>query len=526
MAHGSRVVAVAFSPDGKWLATASYDETARVWDAATGDERAGMVHDAPVYAVAFSPDGEWLVTGSTDATARVWATHPETLIAEACARLTRNLTTQEWQRFFPGEPYRCTCLNLPPGGEEDVPMVLDLTATLPVKRKRTADENLDLAAYEKTRVKRAKQDYAATLRKQKRAEVHATRPLSVDPSGERGVSVVGIDVGAKTMSIFHVRIIGYQLDQTLENPDPSDDNLLVPVLDPACLEDWVVSNFLYPARRADATDRARSALTPEGTPRLARSTLELLPPEQRSAEDGKGHLAAAEKPKTNQKKKFVSPYRTKNFNTQLNVRMRFLRSAYADAFHRWTYLWCVNMNLMGAQEWPGLAIEVQPAPIMEKLGRFLKFGVALEDSRRNGTIDEPICERRILWRCKKGIERGTYTYGQRKKLAAYYCKVLCAKMGISFIFDRLPAVLKENEIDSDKNDDIADAFLIGLCEAMVVYNRYIKHNGAMWYSGQRTKPTQVKYRYIDYQTMIDQIQVPYDEVFARRKPRQGPTLCQ
>ncbi len=117
MAHEVLVCAVAFSPDGQWLATGSYDNTARVWEAASGQEVARMAHEGGVGAVAFSPDGQWLATGSGDDTARVWLVWPEDLIAEACARLTRNLTQEEWEQYLGDEPYRKTCPDLP-GPEE------------------------------------------------------------------------------------------------------------------------------------------------------------------------------------------------------------------------------------------------------------------------------------------------------------------------------------------------------------------------------------------------------------------------
>ncbi len=64
---------VAFSADGKRLATASLDKTAKVWDVETGQELLTLAgHDDRVMGVAFSPDGKLLATASWDNTAKVW----------------------------------------------------------------------------------------------------------------------------------------------------------------------------------------------------------------------------------------------------------------------------------------------------------------------------------------------------------------------------------------------------------------------------------------------------------------------
>ncbi len=71
--HTATIWELAHSPDGTLLATASDDQTARLWDAATGAHiRTLTGHTSGVGAVAFSPDGTLLATASYDTTARLW----------------------------------------------------------------------------------------------------------------------------------------------------------------------------------------------------------------------------------------------------------------------------------------------------------------------------------------------------------------------------------------------------------------------------------------------------------------------
>ena len=116
MTHSRYVNSVAFSPDGAWVVTGGNDGIVRVWDAATGQERARMAHDEAVTSVAFSSDGAWVVSGSEDDTARTWLWQDTDLVTLACERIGRNLATNEWQFYLPGQSYRKTCDQWP-GGE-------------------------------------------------------------------------------------------------------------------------------------------------------------------------------------------------------------------------------------------------------------------------------------------------------------------------------------------------------------------------------------------------------------------------
>jgi hypothetical protein len=74
LGHSDPVAAVAFSPDGKTLASGSQDNTIKLWEAATGQLiRTLSGHTDPVTSVAFSPDGKTLASGSADQhTMKLW----------------------------------------------------------------------------------------------------------------------------------------------------------------------------------------------------------------------------------------------------------------------------------------------------------------------------------------------------------------------------------------------------------------------------------------------------------------------
>lgn len=101
------------SPDGLWKAE-KVGQIIKLKEASHGETLSELAHDGDIWDLAFSPDSRWLITASADHTARVWALKPNDMIDEACARLTRNLKQEEeWKQYMRGKPFRKTCPNLP-----------------------------------------------------------------------------------------------------------------------------------------------------------------------------------------------------------------------------------------------------------------------------------------------------------------------------------------------------------------------------------------------------------------------------
>jgi WD40 repeat protein len=99
--EGVPVDSVAWSPDGRRLATANVDGAARLWDVARSEALMTLYgHESAVSDVAWSTDGKRLATASFDGTVRQYAIDTGLLMATARRHVTRSLTPEECMHYL------------------------------------------------------------------------------------------------------------------------------------------------------------------------------------------------------------------------------------------------------------------------------------------------------------------------------------------------------------------------------------------------------------------------------------------
>jgi len=98
--HGDEVWSAAYSPDGQRIVTASFEGTAKVWDAETGKELFTLTsHEGRVFSAVYSAVGKRIATAGDDGICRIYTTDMDELLQIAESRLTRQLTAEEKEKY-------------------------------------------------------------------------------------------------------------------------------------------------------------------------------------------------------------------------------------------------------------------------------------------------------------------------------------------------------------------------------------------------------------------------------------------
>jgi WD40 repeat protein len=104
------VLTIEFSSDGKTLAISGFDPVASLWDVATGTQIGPRLQAGSRRTMLDqSPDERRLLTTAGNGQGAVWDIDPESWKQRACDLANRTLTREEWDEFLPGRPYEPAC---------------------------------------------------------------------------------------------------------------------------------------------------------------------------------------------------------------------------------------------------------------------------------------------------------------------------------------------------------------------------------------------------------------------------------
>ncbi len=118
-AHDDIIKDISFDWKNELIATASSDQTVKLWNLNNLNELPIVLSDHQnsfVFRVAFTSNNNFLLSGLTRGRVKVWSTNIEYYAEPICGKLSRNLSLDEWKRFVAEDvDYRRTCSALPPG---------------------------------------------------------------------------------------------------------------------------------------------------------------------------------------------------------------------------------------------------------------------------------------------------------------------------------------------------------------------------------------------------------------------------
>ncbi|KAJ5207896.1 hypothetical protein N7449_002275 [Penicillium cf. viridicatum] len=120
--HANAVKTVAFSPDGKQIASGSVDTTIKLWDTVTGDLRKTLEgHSDIIGTMTFSPDGTQIVSGSCDCTIKLW----DTITSDSQKKIEGHLGGVDIVVFSPDATQIASSCGDKTGGEDETIMLWD-----------------------------------------------------------------------------------------------------------------------------------------------------------------------------------------------------------------------------------------------------------------------------------------------------------------------------------------------------------------------------------------------------------------